>query len=133
MLAILALAVPAAAAELTVHNARINELLPGRNQTAAYCDMTNHGNLDVVVIGATSDAAGAIELHRNFIDGGVSRMERLQEVAVPAGETVRFGPGGLHLMLFRVEQLPPTVVIKLLIRGRNDIPATFRRVPIGVQ
>lgn len=111
--------------DLVITNARVGELLPGSNRTAAYCDVANNGGRDLVLTGAYSDSAGAIELHRTFNDGAIVHMERRSEVAVPAGQTVRFQPGGLHLMLFRVEQLAPTVTITLTFRDGEEIPVVF--------
>lgn len=41
------------------------------------------------------------------------RMERVDGVAVPAGGTVRFAPGGYHLMLFGLKP------------GMRSVPLTF--------
>jgi copper(I)-binding protein len=40
-----------------------------------------------------------VEIHTHVEEGGLSRMERLPELALPEGVGVRLEPGGLHLML----------------------------------
>ncbi len=49
--------------------------------------------------GVTSPAA-RVELHSMAMAGGVMHMAAMPSVAVAAGQTIRFAPGGDHLMLF---------------------------------
>lgn len=53
-----------------------------------------------------SPAVERIELHETTGQNGRMSMRALDSVAVPAGGTVEFAPGGRHLMLFGVQ---PTV------------------------
>ncbi len=59
----------------------------------------NAGDGDDALVAVETDAAVAIELHETRIDDGQATMVTLDEVPLPAGETVRFRPGGLHLMM----------------------------------
>jgi hypothetical protein len=59
----------------------------------------NAGEADRLVA-ASSAVTTSIELHTHREANGVMRMERVEAVDVPAGGTVTFAPGGLHLMLF---------------------------------
>ena len=61
--------------------------------------VTNDGDGDDALVAVETDVAVAIELHETRIEDGQATMERLEEVPLPAGETVRFQPGGLHLMM----------------------------------
>jgi periplasmic copper chaperone A len=61
--------------------------------------VTNTGDGDDALVGVESDAALAIELHETRIADDRATMVSLDEVPLPAGETVRFRPGGLHLMM----------------------------------
>jgi periplasmic copper chaperone A len=52
------------------------------------------------LIGARTDVALAVEVHRTDIEAsGRATMRLLDQVDLPAGSTTRFRPGGLHLML----------------------------------
>jgi periplasmic copper chaperone A len=53
---------------------------------------------DVLVAAATPVAERA-EMHTTLSEGGITRMRALDQVAIAAGETVRFEPGGRHFML----------------------------------
>lgn len=48
---------------------------------------------------ATSDVADAVELHQTTMEDGVMKMTPQKFVEIPAGSTVDFAPGGLHVML----------------------------------
>lgn len=60
----------------------------------------NRGDGADRIVGAETDAALAVEIHRTVIeDDGRAFMRLLDDVVIDAGETVRFRPGGLHLMV----------------------------------
>jgi periplasmic copper chaperone A len=61
--------------------------------------VTNRGDGDDRLLSAETPAALDVEVHLTEIEDGRATMAVLDEVAIPAGETVRFRPGGLHLML----------------------------------
>jgi periplasmic copper chaperone A len=61
--------------------------------------ISNEGDGDDRLVDAETPAALDVEVHLTEIDGGRATMAVLDEVELPAGETVRFRPGGLHLML----------------------------------
>jgi periplasmic copper chaperone A len=53
------------------------------------------------VVGVESAGAEAVEIHATVREGSMSRMERLDQLKLPDGETVALTPGGLHLMIIR--------------------------------
>jgi copper(I)-binding protein len=62
--------------------------------------IANRGDGDDRLLGADTDVALAIEIHRTVIEpDGRASMRMLDDVLLPSGETVQFRPGGLHLML----------------------------------
>lgn len=65
----------------------------------AFLTVTNSGDKPDFLMGATSDVAKTVELHMHQQDGQVMRMVALSSIEVPAGRTVTFAPGGLHVML----------------------------------
>jgi copper(I)-binding protein len=132
-LVLLGLAAPVVAADLEVKDPRLRQLLPGQNKTAGYFDITNNGPAAVTLVGAASDAAQAIEFHRIVHDGNIVRMRRAEKVVVAPGETVRFQPGGLHLMVFGISLLAQHTKIELLTDTGARIATVFRRVPLGVE
>ncbi len=72
----------------------------GRDVAVAYFELANRSASDIALDAVTSERVRAIEIHTHIHDGEMLRMRRLPSVPVPAGSTVRFEPGGHHLMLF---------------------------------
>ncbi|MEX2549286.1 MAG: copper chaperone PCu(A)C [Nitriliruptoraceae bacterium] len=83
--------------ELHVGTVQAADPIAGSSQVVL--SITNDGDADDTLLAVETDAAVAIELHETRIEDGQATMERLDEVPLPAGETVRFQPGGLHLMM----------------------------------
>lgn len=66
---------------------------------AAYLTLRNDGGAADRLTGAATPAAGHAELHTHIRDGDVMRMREVDFIEVPADQTVRLEPGGLHVML----------------------------------
>jgi periplasmic copper chaperone A len=82
--------------------------------TAGYLDVHNPGPEALVIVGAESPLFGSIELHGTVMVDGMARMRHQETVTVAPGETVRFEPGGLHLMLMQaVETVPSSGAIPI--------------------
>lgn len=96
---------PAADAEanptgLTISNARM--MLPpvAGNPAAIYFDLKNEGTRAVAVRRADVADAGSAQMHDVMEYGGEMTMAEGGPTTVPAGGTVKFEPGGKHVMVF---------------------------------
>ena len=87
-------------ADVVISDAKIRLLPPGVPNTAAYFVIENKGDKDLVLVGAQSNAAKTLELHNHVMEGEVMKMLKQDKVTIPAGQTLTFAPGGLHVMLF---------------------------------
>jgi copper(I)-binding protein len=69
------------------------------------------------LLGASSDAADDVALHRTVEEGGALRMQPAPEgLAVPPGGVLRLEPGGAHVMLSRLSTplvKGDTIVVRL--------------------
>jgi len=84
--------------DLHVGAAQASVPVTGASQLVLRID--NRGDGDDRLLGADTDAALAIEIHRTVIDAdGRATMGMLEDVLLPAGASVAFRPGDLHLML----------------------------------
>lgn len=83
--------------QLEVGDAQAAEPVAGATQIVL--EITNHGDGDDALVAADTDAAVGVEIHLTEIDDGQATMRELDEAELPAGDTTRFRPGGLHLML----------------------------------
>ncbi|HEX6939215.1 MAG TPA: SCO family protein [Longimicrobiales bacterium] len=74
------------------------------DRTALYFTVENHGDVADTLLSVAVDAAGRTELHRQVADGGLTRMEAVDAVPLPAGGRVSLAPGGVHAMLLGLER-----------------------------
>jgi periplasmic copper chaperone A len=125
--------VPASAGEsLQAENAWVPWAPPGLKVHVAYMTIVNRGATDQIIVSAESTDYERIELHRSVIKDGVSTMEAIGEVKVPANGRVEFAPTGLHLMLIgprRPQALDGHVQIVLRLSSGEevDVSAVIRR------
>ncbi len=68
-------------------------------QSAAYMTISNTSGPDSL-LSATSPGAGTVELHETTTDStGMTGMQPVAQVNIPAGRSVQLKPGGYHFML----------------------------------
>ena len=114
--AMLAQAQPAA--PVAVEGAWARAALQGQPTSAGYMTLTAREPL--TLLGASSPAAGVVELHEMKLDGDVMRMRALNELALPVGKSVELKPGGLHFMLMELKaQFKPGLTVPLTLRLRD--------------
>jgi len=80
--------------------------LAGVNNGAAYLrGIKNKGQQPDKLLGASSNVAARVELHRMQLDAGVMRMRAVPFIALPAGQTTLLRHGGEHhLMLMDLKR-----------------------------
>jgi len=104
---------------------------PGVDMAAAYLTLRNISPNPVTVTGIQSPVAGHAMIHETTVVGGQSRMRPREPLVVPAGATVKFEPGGLHVMLHDLKQTLTVgqkvpLVIKLAGGGTLEVTAAVR-------
>jgi copper(I)-binding protein len=106
-----------ASAPVKVEQGWVRPSVPGQQGTGGYMKLTAREGQRLV--GASSPAAGVAEIHEMKMDGEVMTMRPAGAIDLPAGKTVEFKPGGLHLMLMDLKQplaagssVPVTLVFK---------------------
>ena len=121
----------------------------GQN-TAVYFNIENSQAVGDTLLRASSDVAGAVELHMSMMvkpeeeageegemgdemEGDVMRMVPQEFVDVPANSTVNFEPGGLHVMLIDLKKdlnEGETLAVTLQFEGAGEITL---QVPIELR
>ncbi|HEY4344893.1 MAG TPA: copper chaperone PCu(A)C [Parvibaculum sp.] len=66
---------------------------------AAYFTIKNNGAAEDTLTGVEADISAKVQIHDMEMDGTIMRMRKLDKLALPAGQTVKVAPGGLHVML----------------------------------
>ena len=89
----------------------------GQPVGGAYLQLRNAGNVADRLLGASTSAAERVELHSMQMSADVMRMRQVDAIDLPAGATVDFAPGGLHLMLMG---------LKAPLRAGDKLPLVLR-------
>jgi copper(I)-binding protein len=96
---------------------------------AGYLTITNSGKTADRLLSATSPRAGKIEMHLSAMVGDMSTMKPVAAgLALAPGQTVRFEPGGYHLMLEGLkseEKLGGAVPVTLTFAKAGKIKVAF--------
>lgn len=95
--AMVVLAAPAFASDLTVTDAWFRALPTGL-PAGGYFTIKNAGDKNMVLTGAHTDSCGMTMLHRSMDNGGMTSMQDVKSVVVPAHGMLSFSPGGYHIM-----------------------------------
>jgi hypothetical protein len=106
---------------LVIKDAEFRPPLGVTGIAVAYLSVTS-GSADRI-IGVSSTQADRVEIHASVTTGTQTSMKRLDSVELPAGKTVIFGPGGMHLMVFSPRPMAPDATFPIQIElqsGRNE-------------
>lgn len=78
----------------------------GGGTTAIYFNLLNRGAAAdrLVAVSAAPGIAEAVEMHETVIENEMAMMQSVEGLDLPAGETVSFEPGGLHIMLVGLQR-----------------------------
>lgn len=83
--------------QVTAEKPWMRYLLPSI-PAGGYLVLKNSGTAPAVLTGASSPDCGMLMLHQSMESSGMSMMMDVPSVTIPAGGSVRFSPGGYHLM-----------------------------------
>lgn len=89
---------------IKVSEQQLRATIPGLEITSAYMRLENTSKLDKVLVGVRCDIATKVEMHEHRLSGGMMKMRQVHQLQVPANESVKFQPGGYHLMLLGLKQ-----------------------------
>jgi len=127
--ALLATATPAAAGDLEISDAWLRAVPPVSPTMAGYFEIRNRGDRVVKLEGADVAFAGGAMLHdTRSTEDGQRRMVHLDSVRLDPGDRVRFAPGGKHLMLMKLSQVPragESVEVCLTFANHDDLCTDF--------
>lgn len=92
-------------APIEIRNAWSPLTPPGATVAAVYAEVS--ARQADTLLSASSTVAETTEMHSTLEENGMMHMRPVHELALQAGETVRFAPGGMHLMLTGLHQALP--------------------------
>ena len=99
--------------DIAVDNAWVPEAPSTVSALAGYMDITNHFSGTMVLSGAESPFFNQVVLHQTVIDSETdfARMIEQPSISIEAGQTLKFEPGGYHLMLLTPLKLIDTETV----------------------
>lgn len=102
VIAALLFAAQAYAAYVTIDGAWARATAPGQANGSVGMIITSQQ--DARLIAVSSTAAASSEIHTMSMDNGVMKMRQIEDLPLPAGQAVKLGPGGEHLMLMGLKK-----------------------------
>lgn len=104
----------AAFAQVTVGDPWIRATVPAQKTAGAFMQLRSPKAMRLVDV--QSPVAGRAEVHQMAMEGQTMRMQKVDGLDLPAGQTVNLSSGGYHVMLFDLkkqlkegEQVPLTL------------------------
>ena len=126
---LLLLPIQAQGADLDVRGAWVGAPISHTATTAAaFADISNLSQQSVNIVGAASDYAQKVQIHRIEHSEGLVRMVAVNSIEIPAGETISLNAHGLHLMLIGLQGMPwqaEHIKIELFLEGGETHQAMF--------
>ena len=102
LLVLTALPAQSSGDQVRIEGAWARATVPGQEVGAAYMRLTSQGDLTLIKV--ESPAADFVEIHKMSMNNGTMEMRMLEELKLPAGQTVKLEPGGFHLMLIDLKK-----------------------------
>ncbi len=125
----------AQAPALVVEDAWAREV-PGSDVAAVYLTVRNPSSQPITIVGVESPVASHAMIHETKTERGQSRMRPHEQLVIPARQSVKLEPGGLHIMLHDLKQPPSvgqTVPLVLLLAGGGKVAVAAPVRPLTAQ
>jgi copper(I)-binding protein len=135
LMALIACTVMAQAPTLVVLDAWTRQV-PGSDVAAAYLTLRNPTTKPITIVGMESSLAEHVMIHETKTVGGQSQMRPHEQLVIAPGQTVKFEPGGLHVMLMGVTQsvaVGKSVPLVLLLADGTRMPVAAVVRPLSAQ
>ena len=123
---LLSLAASASLAQVKVDQAWARPTVPGQQGGGGFLSITSPAGDRL--IGGSTPLAERFELHTMAMKGDVMEMRQLDAIDLPAGKTVEFKPGGLHVMFSGLKQplaIGSKVPVTLKFEKAGDVEVEF--------
>ena len=102
MLAAAGLISSAAFAQVTVGDPWIRATVPAQKTAGAFMQLRSPKATRLVDV--QTPVAGRAEVHQMAMEGQTMRMQKVDGIDLPAGQSVNLSSGGYHVMLFDLKQ-----------------------------
>jgi len=91
---------------IEVDKPRVRAVAPGQTVTGAFMTLSNTADETITLDSAQADIAAVTELHETSMQDGVMKMQKIENIVIPAQGQSELKPGGLHIMLINLQETP---------------------------
>ena len=109
----------------TISDAWVRPPMGPDRPAAGYMTIANPGGAADALVSVSSPIATSVEIHETTPDAsGMMAMRPVDSIDIPAGGSATLEPGGYHLMLMGVTQMPAvgeTVELTLTFQKAGDV------------
>ncbi len=117
------------AGTLEISGAFARATLPGARTGGGYLTITNTGSSDDRLLAVSAPFASMSQLHSSAMNGSVMQMRPATGgIAIPAGQTVKLTPSGLHVMFMGLSgplKQGSTVPVTLSFEKAGEVAVTL--------
>jgi len=125
-----------ALAQVTASDAWVRATVPAQKTAGVF--LTLQSVKAARVVGASTPAAGTVEMHQMEMSGQTMKMHAVDAITLPAGEKVNLAQAGYHLMFLDLKQqlkdgdtVPVTLIVEDAARKRDSVIVNVPVKPIG--
>jgi len=119
-------ATPANAGQVSVSHGWFR-VLPANLPAGGYFDLTNGTDKTLTLTSASSPACGMLMLHKSENMSGMEHMIEVKSIDIAPGTTLKFAPGGYHLMCMHAKmERGSNVPVTLDFADGNHIRSLFK-------
>ena len=120
---------------IRIYDAWVRAVPPNMKMTAAYMSLHNHSDMEDELLSAETPVAGVVETHTVEENNGVMSMKPVDSIPVPANGMQELKPGGYHLMLIQLKEVPKkgetvSLVLNFKHAGRLEVDAKVNDMPM---
>jgi copper(I)-binding protein len=114
-----------------VGDAWVREAPPTATAMAGYMTLSNPSKEALTLVGATSPQFGEVQMHEIVQENGMSKMQQVKALKLPAMGTLSFAPGSTHLMLMAPKKPlkagePVEIVLQWSPAGKTTVKTAVR-------
>jgi len=91
--------------DITVSDVWVRQPAEGQTKSAAYGMISNNGDTDITLVGASVPFGATVEIHETLMgdDGAMQMQEREDGFVIAAGDAFVLEPGGGHIMFIDID------------------------------
>lgn len=121
-----------AADVISVSNPWIRATAPGQKVSGAFLTLNNASATPVTLVGAEFSDAASVEIHETSMNGKMMRMQRVEQLEIPANGSVALKPGSYHIMLMGLGKSLQAGTTESLVLIFADQSQTTIAAPVAV-